>query len=469
MSDRPRRKQFVDKPIPPTQITATLIPAIEPFVTEKTFWKAIYGGRCAGKTESIARLLVLLGKERPLRILCAREIMKSIKDSVHHALVNAIRELGLTDWYTILDTSITGPYVDYYDASGLLKKRRTEFFFCGLKSNVQQIQSYHDIQICWVEEAANVSKRSWQILAPTIRRAPGTPDDYPCEVWVSFNPHREHDAVYEMFVSNPIENATIINVQYWDNPWFDRSGQRDKMEADKRRNYDEYLHIWEGHCLKYWEGQIYLNELKLAEEEGRICDVPYRADAPPCDVYFDIGGGSDATAIWIAQSVGDFVHVVDYHEAVQANLDYFLKWIEQKPYVVSTYFLPHDARARFAGSVMSYEQLVRSKGKKVRIVPSGAGAVAEGINALRTLFPRLRFDQHKCAKGLEALRNYRFELEDDEKGGFKSVPVHDRYSHGADAARYMAMAFRQPKEGKIPPGKYNPPSSSGGAMGWMAL
>lgn len=451
------------------KLAATFPEKFMPFLTERRRWKIVYGGRASGKTESIAKALLLMGQQRPLRFLCAREIMQSIRQSTHQVLSTMIGLLGLEGYYQIERDRIYGRTVEIKDpTTGAVKRKRTEFFFIGLKDlNVSQIKSYHDIAICWVDEAQDISKKSLRVLAPTIRRAQGSDPNDPCELWLSFNPTHEHDAVMDL-IRDPPEDSIVIPMNWRDNDWFDASGLRQSMEEMKRRNYDEYLHVWEGHCLKYYEGQVYLDELKRAEIDGRITDVPYRSDAP-CQVAFDIGGAGDQTALWVFQPVGDMLHFIAYYEKVQSNLDHFLHWLENQPFIVEKFWLPHDARQRHAGMPHSYEALVRSKGKRVQVVPGGAGSVQEGINAVRTLFDRMRIDQHKCAKGIEALRNYRFEI-DEHHGVFSSKAVHDRYSHGADAMRYACMAYRIAKETKPAPGKYHTAAPFRGAQnGWMSL
>lgn len=491
---KPRRKQFVEKPRPTVSVDASFPPKFGTFLEATTFfsdvdpltlplWLAVYGGRGSGKTTSIAQALALMGKAMPLRILCAREIMKSLKESSHHEIRSAIRRLGLSDWYTVTDDRITGQLIDWINPqTGLLEKRRTEFLFVGLRSsatgntsNLEAIKSYGDIQICWIDEAAPISKTSWDILDPTIRRHAGSDPRLPCQIWLSWNPRNEFDFMHQRFVVNPPppETATVVRMDYWDNPWWYESGLSAKMELMKAEDYENYLHVYEGHLRKYYEGMVFKAEMKSADKEKRICDVPYRADGNYAQAFFDIGGGGDKTAVWIAQKVGEFVHVLDYHEAVQASTDYWLSWIENRAYSVTKIWLPHDAKQRHGGMTMSYEQLIRNKGKHVGIVPAGKGSVDESINALRVLFPVLKIDQTKCATGIQCLRNYRYELIDDDNidMGMKQVPVHDRYSHGADAARYMAVAFRQNDSNLvITPGKYGP--TGGGftsSVGWMRL
>lgn len=470
---KPRKSKhtgFIEKPQPKQQISATFPPKFMPFITERALWKLIYGGRGSAKTESIAKALLLMGKQRPMRILCAREIAQSIRQSSHQVLATMVGMLGLEPFYTVERDKIYGQLVDVIDhETGLLKKKRTEFIFIGLRDlNVSQIKSYHDISICWCDEAQDISKRSLKILAPTVlRRAQGSDPDDPNELWLSWNPTHEHDAVQEL-VNDPPENSIVLQMNWRDNPWFDQSGLRPLMEDMRRRNHDEYLHIWEGQFLKYWEGQVFLNELKQAELEGRVTDVPYRSDAP-CEVAFDIGGAGDQTALWVFQPVGDMLHFIDYYEKVQSNLDHFLHWIESRPYIVTKFWLPHDARQRHAGMPHSYESLVRSKGKRVQIVPGGKGSVQQGIDTVRTLFPRMRIDKDKCAKGIEALRNYRFEIE-EEKGVFKSSPVHDKFSHGSDAMRYACTAYRIVQEVKHDTSKYHTASPfRGDPQAWMSI
>ena len=134
----------------------------------------LYGGRGAARSWSVARVLLTEGAKKPLRILCARELQRSIKDSVHRLLRDQIALLGL-------DYEITQQEIRH--ANG------TVFIFEGLRHNVTKIKSMEGIDICWVEEAERVSEESWKMLVPTIRRAGS-------EIWVTFNPDQESDPTY---------------------------------------------------------------------------------------------------------------------------------------------------------------------------------------------------------------------------------------------------------------------------------
>jgi phage terminase large subunit len=119
-----------------------------------------------------------------MRVLCAREFQVSIKDSVHKLLTDQINAMGLDSFYEITQTTIRG-------------KNGSEFFFIGLKNNITNVKSFEGVDICWVEEAQTVSKTSWNVLIPTIRKDGS-------EIWVTFNPELETDDTYQRFVVTPL-------------------------------------------------------------------------------------------------------------------------------------------------------------------------------------------------------------------------------------------------------------------------
>ena len=75
-------------------IKATVqIPDKLSFLFEPHPYKVLYGGRDGCKSWSVAQALLILGSQRPLRILCARETMDSIRESVHQLLSDQIARL----------------------------------------------------------------------------------------------------------------------------------------------------------------------------------------------------------------------------------------------------------------------------------------------------------------------------------------------------------------------------------------
>ena len=165
-------------------------------------YKIYYGGRGSAKSWSYATVLLAMAANRPLRILCAREIQLSIADSVKRLLDDRIDALGLSGFYTSTNSEIAG-------ANGSV------FLFAGLKHNITKIKSVEGVDIAWLEEGDRISRDSLDILIPTIRK-PGS------EIWITFNPSEPTDPVYEDFVlaDPPRSNAMVKMVNYEDNPFF---------------------------------------------------------------------------------------------------------------------------------------------------------------------------------------------------------------------------------------------------------
>ncbi|MEI6569784.1 MAG: PBSX family phage terminase large subunit, partial [Verrucomicrobiota bacterium] len=207
------------------------------FLFQPFRFKVAYGGRGSSKSWSFARALLIQAAAKPLRVLCTREIQKSIKDSVHRLLSDQIESLELGDFYTILETEIRG-------ANG------SSFVFSGLSSQtVESIKSFEGLDKVWVEEAQNVSKKSWDVLIPTIRK-----DD--SEVWISFNPELESDATFQRFVVNQPPNSKVVQVNYNDNPWFPEVLEQERQHC-QLTNLEDYGQIWEGKCRISVAGAIY--------------------------------------------------------------------------------------------------------------------------------------------------------------------------------------------------------------------
>jgi phage terminase large subunit len=389
------------------------------FLFEPSRYKVLYGGRGGGKSWGIARALLIKGTERPLRILCAREFMASISDSVHKLLSDQIYELGMDDFYTIEKATIRG-------ING------TEFRFAGIRSNVQQVKSFEGIDIAWLEEAANVSKASFEVVVPTIRK----PNS---EIWISLNPELDTDYCYKQFVADPPPGALVRKINYDSNPWFPQV-LRDEMELLKERDPDAYQSIWLGNCRQMLEGAVYANEIRAATEDGRFCRVPWE-QSKSVHTFFDLGRG-DRTSIWFVQIVGFEYRLIDFYENTGLVWTHYLKMLQDRPYVYGDNWLPHDATHELLASQMTIEQQMRAQGFKVRITPKTT--ISDGINAARTVFGKCWFDAEKCSDGLQSLRHYRYDMEIDAVTR-KREPRHDWASHAADSFRYMAVGLQDRK------------------------
>lgn len=416
------------------EVDAWFPPKLEPLFTPKRY-KVLYGGRGGAKSWGIARALLIQGVQRPIRILCAREVQKSIQDSVYQLLIDQIAELHLSAFYQATLSEIRG-------ANG------TKFIFAGLQHNVDSIKSKEGIDIVWCEEAQTITKSSWDKLIPTIRKENS-------EIWVSFNPELDTDETYKRFVLQPPTNSTVIKVNWQDNPWFPEVLRQEKDDLQVR-DTDAYLNIWEGHCRQALEGAIYANELRAATQEKRITRVPYDP-LQPVSVFCDLGW-ADSTSLWYAQRVGFEFRLIEAYQSSQKPWDHYLKHIQSRGYVIGTLWLPHDAKAKSLATGRTIQEITMASGFRTEITPNIS--IEDGINALRTVFKDCWFDAEKCADGLQALRRYRYDVDPDTKQ-YSRKPLHDDASHYADAARYFAVAMRDGKVKKPTLPKMVAPGATG--------
>jgi phage terminase large subunit len=400
------------------------------FEPEKSRYRVLFGGRGAGKSHSVARALLCKGVIKPIRVLCAREFQTSIKDSVHKLLCDQVYNLNLQAHYEMTQTTIRGT-------------NGTEFIFAGIKNNVSNLKSVEGIDICWVEEANNVTSLSWDILIPTIRKEDS-------EIWITFNPELPTDETYKRFVLNPPDNAVVQKVNWSDNPWFPEVLDLERQSL-KNRDFEAYQNVWEGFTRSTIDGAVFAREMQRAEQDGRITNVPYDPVKPVIAV-FDLGW-ADATAVWFVQFIGMETRLIRYYETTQTTMSEILGKMQTFGYVYDTIYLPHDARNKtLASQGRSIEDIVRGAGFNVRVLERIP--IADSINAARTIFNSCYFDKNNCSAGLDCLRHYRYDVDPDTKQ-FSKTPVHDNYSHGADAFRYIGMAVTEKKVVKRKPMDYS--------------
>jgi phage terminase large subunit len=392
-------------------------------------YKTLYGGRDGVKSWTIARALLLIGanpsilwpgRTEGVRILCGRETMDSIRESVHQLLSDQIANLGLDSFYTVLQSEIRG-------------KNGTEIMFAGLrKQSVSSLKSYEAIDIFWGEEASTVTRRSLTILLPTIRKAGS-------EIWWSLNPDLDTDAVYQDFVLDPPPGSFVCKTSYQDNIWLSPES-RQKIDLLRQRDPDTFHHVYEGGTRSTVEGAIYKEQIKQAEVEERIRAVPYDPKMP-VDTYFDLGFG-DRVSIWAVQRTPFETRIIRYYQDDHQPIGYYLKEMQTWGYVLGTCWLPWDGATKELGTGKSIEDLIRMAGLKVRI--ARRLEVHQGINAVRTLFPMLWFDAKLCADGLAYLRRYQWGPQ-TALGVSRREPLHDEASHPADALRTLAVGIQEPE------------------------
>lgn len=208
------------------QIKAQIPKIFKPLLTVKKRIKLCYGGRAGGKSYAYADSLLFLGRMKKLFIVCLREIQSSIKDSVYKLLSDRISYYGLTD-YKVFDTKIEN------------KMTGTVFTFKGLRDqDPQKIKSLEGADIAWIEEAQTITKKSWDILEPTIRK----PDS---EIWITMNRQEENDPIWVALAAQPDNKTWIQKVNYTDNPFCPQE-MIDLAQRCLEKTPQDYAHIWLG-------------------------------------------------------------------------------------------------------------------------------------------------------------------------------------------------------------------------------
>lgn len=388
------------------------------FLFEPAPYKVAHGGRGSGKSWGFARALLILGAQRPLRILCAREVQKSIEDSVHTLLKDQVTELGLESFYEVMAYEIRG-------------KNGTTFSYSGLSQHtVTTIKSFEGVDICWVEEAQAVSKKSWDVLRPTIRK-PGS------EIWITFNPELETDITYQMFVVDPPTGAVVVQMNYMDNPWFNEKLEAERLDCLAKQPKD-YPNIWGGKCKPAVAGAIYYDEVTKAEEEGRFCNVPYDPMLK-VQVIFDLGW-NDSMSISMVQKHSSELRAIDYMEDSNKTLDWYSAELRKLNYNWGRVWLPHDGFTGDYKTGKSAAQILTALGWDVvskEEIAMRALDVEAGIRATRMIFGRLYIDKTKCARLIQCAKRYRRHI--NQQTQQPGAPLHDEFSHGGDNLRYIAV------------------------------
>ena len=395
-------------------------PFSELFQPSKQWRHYLYhGGRSSAKSTTVAIFLTTLATSKPMRILCCREIQRSIKESVHRLLADCIEKYQLPGWKVTDET--------------LRNRNGSEFIFKGLHGNEQDVKSTEGVDICWIEEAQSVSMGSIQVLNPTIRK------EGSFFIW-TMNRLTEEDPAWVWVTKENSSRAYVKQVNSTDVEGLLSPEIIADREEMRKENPELYAHVWLGQPLTVTTGSIYGKQLAQAREDGRIGKVPYDGSAP---VYaaLDLGVG-DSTAICFFQPVGQEIHFIDYYESCGEDLAHYINILSNKPWEYRQIFLPHDARARELQTGKTREDFFREHGyNNVTILrPSRMVLGQDDINmTARPKFSRCWFDEEKCARLLECLAAYHYEYDEKNKL-LKDRPKHDWSSHAADAFVYSLIA-----------------------------
>lgn len=350
-------------------------------------------------------------------ILCGREHLNSLDESSLEEVKAAISSVPfLQEYYEIGERYIRS------------KDGRINYAFSGLRRNINSIKSKARLLLAWVDEAESVTETAWQKLVPTVREEDS-------EIWVTWNPESKESATHKRFRENPPNDCIIAEVNFYDNPWFPDVLERSRLE-DMERRPEVYKHIWEGDFLIHVDGAYYAHEMLQAAD--RITSVPYDRQASVITAW-DLGM-ADTTVIWFAQYVGQEIRIIDYYENSGLALDHYVSVLRGKGYNYEQHILPHDVRVKELGTGKSRMEVLQSLGLNgVEVAPMLP--VEDGIQAVRTMLDRCWFDAEKCERGIDALRQYRRDWDENGKA-WRGRPHHDWTSHAADAFRYLAVGYK---------------------------
>lgn len=402
--------------------------AFTPLLEPKPY-KGAYGGRGSAKSHFFAGELIRRCSRSRLRCVCIREVQNSIRESVRQLLIDKIARFRLGNRFSVFETEIRG-------------RNGSLIIFKGMQSyNSENIKSLEGYYIAWVEEAQNLSETSLRLLRPTIRKAGS-------ELWFSWNPRHETDAVDKFFRGGePRDDAVLAAVNWHDNPWFPEVLAVEK-DSDYASDPEMADHVWGGNYETVSEASYYARLIAEAEREGRIGDFPH--DPRKVNTAWDIGI-DDYTSIWFLQDDGARVTAVDYHETNGQGAEEIVRAalpeLQPESFLVAPalaaigreaafrygeHYFPHDVKLREWGAAGRTRALTLI-GLGVKPIRVGAQqGPAERVNATRALLPLMRFNRtRRVMLGLSRLRRYA-RKQSTTLGGYAG-PLHDINSHGADA------------------------------------
>jgi phage terminase large subunit len=365
-------------------------------------YRGAYGGRGSGKSFTFAKMAAIFGAVEPLRILCCREYMNSIKESFHAEVKNAIASNAwLEKQYDV--------GVDYIRSTN-----GTEFIFRGLRNNISAIKSLAQIDICIIEEAEDVPEQGWIDLEPTIR-APKS------EIWVIWNPRKRESAVNQKFSGeNPPPRCAIAELNYTDNFWFPAELEEQRKHAQTVMSPELYAHVWEGAYLERSDAQIFKDKYRvMAFEPNEHWGMPY------CGL--DFGFSQDPTAAvkcWVFDG-----RLYIEHEAGKIGLELD----KTQPFIAAAIpeFCKHEIMADSARPE-SISYLKRHGMPYIKGVEKGKGSVEDGLIFMQS-FTEIVIHP-RCVETIKEFGLYSYKL-DRDSGRVTDIVV-DANNHYIDAIRY---------------------------------
>jgi phage terminase large subunit len=383
--------------------------ALENLRTNRYDTIVLHGGRGSAKSEALALIGLMESYLDDGVILCAREIQKSIDDSLYASLVSKISELGLSADFNVLKTKIQN------------LRTGSQFMFAGLKSNISNVKSIKRLRVVLVDEAENVSQNSWDVIRPTPRYGN-------TRLYVVFNPRFESDPTWREFVARRDDNTLIIKINWRDNPWFPASLERQRQRA-LRGDIGKYNWIWEGDFLKVSDRSVLGRQLKVEH-----FDIDENFGSPMIGI--DWGFSNDPNVIVEVYVKGADLYVRRCGIKTQVPLTGTAAWLVNKVPHVANY----PARADCARPETI--SMVQSTFRTVKACKKWSGSVEDGVSFLQS-FDNIIIHPNACTNRdeqdelLAELYGYSYKVL------FKDTPqeevtavIEDKSNNVSDAIRY---------------------------------
>ncbi|MCB5411791.1 PBSX family phage terminase large subunit [Pseudogemmobacter sp. CC-YST710] len=260
----------------------TLNPALQSFWLTPARNRVLYGGRSSSKSWDAAGFAVFLATKCKIRVLCARQFQNKIAESVYTLLKIQIDRFGLRDQFTITDNSIR------HNRTG------SEFLFYGLWRHIDEIKSLEGIDICWIEEAHNLTEEQWEILEPTLRKEGS-------QFWILFNPRLVTDFVWRRFIANTPPRTVKRHINFNENPFLSQT-ILDVIEAKRAEDEEDFAHIYLGQPREDDDAVVIKRSWVMAAINA--CGKLGLSKGPGRRVGFDVAdSGDDKNALTLMEGI----------------------------------------------------------------------------------------------------------------------------------------------------------------------
>lgn len=369
-------------------------------------YKGAYGGRGSGKSQFFAEMLIEEHVLNPAQSsVCVREVQKSLNQSVKRLLEHKIQAMGVGDYFQVQEA--------------VIKSRRGDglIIFQGMQNHTaDSIKSLEGYDRAWIEEAQSVSQRSLDLLRPTIRK-PGS------EIWASWNPRKKTDPIDSLLRGDmPPPDATVVQVNYLDNPWFP-DVLRDEMEYDRQRDADAYAHIWLGGYEQHSEARVFKNW--RIEEFDTPPGVEHRLGA-------DWGFATDPSVLIRCHIVGRTLYIDFEAYRVRCEIADTPSLFMSVPEAEKWPIVADSSRPE------TISHMRRNGFPKIVAAVKGPRSVEDGVEWLKS------FDivvHPRCRHTIDELTRYRYKVDKDT--GLVLPILEDSNNHVIDALRYACEGARR--------------------------